>query len=171
MDMLACLIWLLRESAESRSVDTVRIGHALHNVLIIMALELYSLRIALPLLQLLIQYILPLGLPLYHRMGMSSFDYLSASGHLNRIAYESLKAPKQSLEWGERAKIMQQLINGKFGEDVRFAMLPKFELDGAAGGIPINVLEVHENVSRLSKWGWTCVLSYERLPGPANMGG
>jgi len=164
LDALACLVWLLREAAEKKSDDAVRIGHALHNLLTIMALELYTLKIALPLLQLFIEYILPLGVPPYRRLCMSSFDYVYASGYLNRIVYETLNAPELSLDWSERVKIMQQLMQGKFGLDVLFAMRPKFELDDASGEIPVEVLKEHDISSGLRAWGWCCVETGKRLP-------
>jgi len=166
LDVLACLAWLLREAAGKRSPDTTRIGHALHNVLTIMALELHALKIALPLLRLFIDRILPLGLPPHHRMWMIPSDYVHASGHLNRIVYQTPKGRRQTLAWAARVKIMQQLLQGKFGFDVRYAMSPQFELDDSAGEIPVEVIKSHERASNLREWGWECIQTGQqgRLP-------
>lgn len=167
LDVLACLAWLLREAAERQSVDAVLIGHALHNVLTMMALELYALKIALPLLQLFIDRILPLGLPPYHRMGMSPIDYMHTSGHLHRLIYQTSKGSRLTLDWTTKVKIMQKLLQGKFGLDVRFAMRPKFELDDADGEIPADIVSAYDRTSKLNAWGWICVQLNKRFPLPS----
>ncbi|HBP5921416.1 TPA: hypothetical protein L5967_08685 [Pseudomonas aeruginosa] len=170
LDVLACLSWLLRDAAEKQSTDATRIGHALHNMLTMMALELHALRIALPLLRQFIDHILPLGLPPHHRMWMIPSDYLHASGHLNRIVYHTSKGCRQTLAWGARVKIMQQLLQGKFGFDVRYAMSPQFELDEHGGEIPPEVIKAHDRASNLREWGWECIQAGQqgRLP-PAEL--
>lgn len=162
LDVLACLAWLLREAAENQSADAVRIGHSLHNVLTMMALELYALKIALPLLRLFIDRILPLGLPPHHRMWMIPSDYVHASGYLNLLALQVLNGRPQARAWTARVKIMQQLLQGKFGFDVFFAMIPQFELDKANGDIPAELVGDHRIFSGLRRWGWECILSGNR---------
>lgn len=157
LDVLACLAWLLREAAEKQGTGATRIGHALHNVLTMMALELHALKIALPLLRQFIDHILPLGLPPHRRMWMIPSDYVHASGHLNRIVYQPPKGRRQTLAWGTRVKIMQQLLQGKFGFDVRYAMSPQFELDESSREIPAEVIEAHDRASNLREWGWECI--------------
>lgn len=166
LDVLACLAWLLRDAAEKQSPDATRIGHALHNVLTMMALELHALKIALPLLRQFIDHILPLGLNPHHRMWMIPSDYIHTSGHLNRIVYQTPKGRRQTLAWSARVKIMQQLLQGKFGFDVRYAMSPQFELDDSAGEIPAEVIEAHNRASNLHEWGWECIQTGKqgRLP-------
>lgn len=168
LDVLACLAWLLREAAEKQSVDSVRIGHALHNVLTMMALELHALKVALPLLRQFIEHILPLGIPAHHRMWMIPSDYLHASGHLNRIVYHTPKGRRQTLTWSARVKIMQLLLQGKFGFDVRYAMNPQYELDARAGEIPAEVIKAHNRASEQREWGWECIQTGKqgRLPPP-----
>lgn len=167
LDVLACLAWLLREAAANQSADSARIGHTLHNVLAMMALELHALKIALPLLRQLIDHILPLGVPPHHRMWMIPSDYIHVSGHLNRIVYHTPKGRMQTLAWNARVKIMQQLLQGKFGFDVRYAMSPQFELDERAGEeIPPEVIRAHDRACNLHEWGWECIQTGKqgRLP-------
>lgn len=156
LDVLACLAWMLR-ATEGQSADAVRIANALHNVLIIMALELHALKIALPLLGLFIDRILPLGVPPHHRIWMIPSDYLHASGRLNIIACQVSKKLMKSLDWAERVKIMQQLLQGDFGLEVPYAMRPSFELDEAAGEIPAEVVKQHRYARVLREWGWECI--------------
>lgn len=166
LDVLACLTWLLRDAAEKQSTDTTRIAHALHNTLTMMALELHALNVALPLLRQFIDHILPLGLPTHHRMWMIPSDYVHASGHLNRITYHTPKGRRQALTWETRVKIMQQLLQGKFGFDVHYAMSPQFELDNSMGEIPAEVVKAHNRASNLREWGWECIQTGKqgRLP-------
>jgi hypothetical protein len=167
LDVLAGLTWLLREAAKRQSGDAVMIGHALHNVLTMMALELYALKIALPLLQLFIDRVLPLGLPSHHRLGMSPIDYMHSSGHLYRLIYITPKGGRRTLDWIAKVKIMQQLLQGKFGFDVRFAMRQKFELDNAGGEVPADIVSAFDRTSKLNAWGWLCVQTGLRFPLPS----
>lgn len=159
MDVLACLTWLLREAAEKQCASAQLIGHALHNVLTMMALELHALKIALPLLQIFIDQILPLGLPQHYRTGMTPGDYVNASGYLNRIVYTTTKGRKRKLDWDQRCKIMQQLIQGKSGWSVKYAMMPQYELDDGGEELPADVIEAHSLASKQREWGWDCLLT------------
>jgi hypothetical protein len=61
---------------------------------------------------------------------------------------------------------MQQLLQGKFGFDVRYAMSPQFELDDSTGEIPEKVIKAHNRASNLHAWGWECIQTGQqgRLP-------
>lgn len=171
LDVLACLVWLLREAAERQSTDAVAIGHTLHNVLIMMALEFEALKIGLPLLRFFIDHILPLGLPPYHRMWMIPSDYVLASCHLNLAVYGTSKGFQRTLTWSARVKIMQLLLSGRFGADIRYAMWPQFKPDERATEIPVEVLRSYERTRDLHVWGWECISSGKqgRLPPPELM--
>lgn len=159
LDVLACLTWLLREAAGKQCASAQPIGHALHNVLTMMALELHALKIALPLLQIFIDQILPLGLPPHYRTSMTPGDYVHASGYLNRIVYTTTKGRGRTLDWDQRVKIMQELIQGKAGWDVLYAMMPQYELDVRGEEIPTEVIETHSRASNLREWGWDSLLT------------
>lgn len=159
LDVLACLVWLLREATEKQTTDSVIIGRALHNVLTMMALELEALKVGLPLLRQFIDHILPLGLPLYHRMFMIPSDYLHTSGHLNRIVYRTPKGRQQTLTWRARVKIMQGLLKGQFGFDVRYAMGQQFELQKNTHDIPAEIIRAYDRSANLREWGWEYILS------------
>ena len=171
LDVLACLVWLLRETAEKQASDSVRIWNVLHNVLTIMALELDALKIGLPLLRLFIDHILPLGVPRHSRMWMIPCDYLHSSGNLNLLVFSTLKGTQHALDWKKRVEIMQELLKGNFGHDVRCAMSPQFELHMDVGEIPPEVVSAHDRASRLRNWGWKCITSGRpgRLPPPELM--
>ncbi|WP_157718870.1 hypothetical protein [Pseudomonas pohangensis] len=159
MDVLACLVWLLRESAAKQSKDSEMIGHALHNVLIIMTLEFESLKIGLPLLRLFIDHILPLGVPAHHRMWMIPTDYLHASVNLNLLASRRSKRWQDSVAWSNRIKIMQRLLKGRLGTDVLYAMRPQYQLDETNGEIPTEVIENYKRTCNLREWGWENIWS------------
>lgn len=163
LDVLACLVWLLREAAEQQNANAVAIGRVLHNVLTMMALELEALKVGLSLLRLFIDLILPLGVAPHHRIWMTPSDYLHASGHLNRLVYGVLEDQQQSLSWNARAKLMHKLLKGDFGMDVHFAMSPQLQLDETSGQISAEVVSAHNRASRLRNWGWKCISS--GLPG------
>ncbi|MDG9924476.1 MULTISPECIES: hypothetical protein [unclassified Pseudomonas] len=162
LDVLACLVWLRRDAAERQSEAAVRIGHTLHNVVTMMGIELHALKVALPLLRQLIDHVLPLGVPPHHRMWMIPSDYIHASSYLNRIAYQIPKGRQQELAWGTRVKIMQQLLQGKFGFDVRYAMSPQFKLDGSTGEVSAEIIETHARAGRQREWGWECIRTGKR---------
>jgi hypothetical protein len=159
MDVIACLVWLLRESAERQSNDSVMIGRALHNVLTMMAFDLKQLKIGLPLLRFLIDHILPLGLPQYHRMRMTPDDYVYASAYLNQFVFFTDKNYLKKLSWSSIVKLMQKFLKGKFGFDVLYAMKPYYELDNSSGEIPPEIIKDNERDRRLHEWGWECILS------------
>lgn len=116
-----------------------------------MALELQALKIVLP---------------LHHRIWMIPSDDVHVSGHLNRIVYQTPKGRRQTLAWAARVKIMQQLLQGKFGFDVRYAMSPQFELDDSDVEIPAEFIQPNERTSSLCEWGWECIQTGKqgRLP-------
>ncbi|MNN98274.1 hypothetical protein D3C81_2176240 [compost metagenome] len=62
---------------------------------------------------------------------------------------------------------MQQLLQGKFGFDVRFAMRQKFELDNAGGEVPADIVSAFDRTSKLNAWGWLCVQTGLRFPLPS----
>ena len=61
---------------------------------------------------------------------------------------------------------MQQLLQGKFGFDVRYAMSPQFELDDSGGEIPAEITKSYDRASNLREWGWECIQTGKqgRLP-------
>lgn len=159
LDVLACLVWLLREASEKQTTDCVSIGNALHNVLTMMAFELEVLKIGLPLLRQFTDHILPLGVPRYHRMWLTPSHYLHSSAHLNLRVYGTAEGNQKTLAWNTRVKIMQQLLKGQYGYEVLYAMRPHFELDTGNGDIPDSVAKAHEIDNNLRNWGWECISS------------
>lgn len=159
LDALACLTWLLRESfMQDEQQTTLKIARALHNVLLMVSIELHTRRTGLPLLGLFIRDILPLGLELHFKMWMTEDDFMHASARLNLLVYNTEHGYKRSLSWLQRVKIMQRLLKGDFGLDVQFAMAPQFDLN--------DELEVSEAVvtnywraARLRNWGWEQIVN------------
>lgn len=152
LDVLACLAWLLRESAANKYSDAEKIGDSLHKVLLMMALELHALRVALPLLQIFIDRILPMGLPRYHKVSITPVSYLELSGALNKMAF-SIKGQSKVLQWESRVRNMRQLLSGGFGLDVPLAMALPTEADRKLSWIPPKVIKQFESLAWSRHYG------------------
>lgn len=159
LDALACLTWLLRESSmQEDQQTTLKIARALHNVLLMVSIELHMHKTALPLLRLFIRDILPLGLERHFKMWMTEYDFMHASARLNLLVYQTSQGNKRSLSWLQRVKIMQRLLEGDFGMDVQFAMAPQFDLNEELDA-PEDILKNYWRAARLREWGWEQIMN------------
>jgi hypothetical protein len=159
LDALACLTWLLRESSMlGGSENTLKIARALHNVLLMVSIELHTHKTGLPLLGLFIRDILPLGLERHFKMWMIVSDFMQASARLNLLVYNTEHGYKRSLSWLQRVKIMQRLLKGDFGLDVQFAMTPQFDLNDDVD-ISEVVVKNYWRATRLRNWGWEQIVN------------
>lgn len=166
LDVLACLTWLLREaSLRDKQVTARKVARNLHNVLLMLSIELHERKAALPLLEIFIRDILPLGLERYFRMWMVPSDFVYASARLNILVYQTKRGNKRTLSWVQRVKIMHKLLQGDIGLDVKYAMAPQFDLNDELG-IPEEVVKDHCRETRLREWGWEQIMSgeHERFP-------
>jgi hypothetical protein len=159
LDALACLIWLLRESAQERGVHTGRICIALHHVLLMMAMDLHAMKVARPLLQILVNLILPLAMESHERVALSVDEYIEASARLNILVYRTSIGKGQSLPWSKRTRVMLKLVDLSYGFDIFFAMGKPFRVDDS---IPILSPE-RRRLAAMEKhdadWGWECLRS------------
>ncbi|WP_371356013.1 hypothetical protein ACA087_05450 [Pseudomonas chlororaphis] len=171
LDCVACLICLVIEATQQkRSLTAVKVALTLHNVLLMIGIELQARHIALPFLDWIIERILPLGVLPHLKVWMTSSDYVNASAHLNAMVYQSKSRRGKNLDWPQRVKVMHQLIHGKMGFDVEYAMTPQFELRSDLKGIPPEFVTNFERASALRTWGWEVILEgrSERFP-PADL--
>lgn len=167
LDSVACLLCLLLEAAEQKRVSRVeKITHALHNVLLMMGVELQARAVALPFFDLMIANYLPLGDSLYLKAAMTSRDYIEASAYLNLMVYQNPQNRKKNLTWAQRVKVMHQLVHGKRGLDIEFAMRQLFELRSAIDELPIELVEKNNRESKARAWGWRCIRSGVSEPIP-----
>lgn len=168
LDALACLIAIMLEAKERRRRSLMpKVALTLHNVLLIVAIELESRGVASRLLDWVIKNILPLGLLPHLALWMTSTDYIHASAHLNLMVYQNPRRRGKCLVWKERVKVMGQLMNGVMGFDVRHAMRPQFELRTDIGEIPAELIRQFEQDTSLRTWGWACVLAGKVEPFPS----
>ncbi|MBU0526621.1 MAG: hypothetical protein KKC24_01205 [Gammaproteobacteria bacterium] len=167
LDSVACLICLILEAIQqNRDSSAVKAVNTLHNVLLMVGIELQSRHIALPFLDWVIEHILPLGVLPHLKVSMASSDYVQASAYLNAMVYQNKSRRGKSLEWPQRVKIMHRLIHGKMGMDVEFAMRPRFELRPDIKDISPEIIEDFESASRFRSWGWKCILEGRSEPFP-----
>ncbi|MNF62595.1 hypothetical protein D3C84_442790 [compost metagenome] len=90
LDCVACLICLVLEATQQkRSVTAVKVVLTLHNVLLMIGVELQARHIALPFLDWIIEHILPLGILPHLKVWMIGSDYVQASVHLNAMVYQT----------------------------------------------------------------------------------
>lgn len=159
LDCLACLICLVLEVTEQkRNLTAVKVAHTLHNVLLMVGIELQARKVALPLLDWVIEHILSLGVMPHLRVWMTGSDYVHASAYLNLMVYQNEKRRGKCLEWSQRVKVMQRLIHGHMGMDVEYAMTPQFELRSDLDDIPAELVKDFNRASALRIWGWDCIL-------------
>lgn len=167
LDSVACLICLVLEATQQkRSVTAVKIALTLHNVLLMISIELQARHIAIPFLDWIIEHILPLGILPHLKIWMNGSDYVHASAHLNAMVYQNENTRGKSLSWPQRTKTMQRLIHGKMGFDVEYAMKPQFVLRLDAKDIPAELVKDFERASALRTWGWNCILEGRSEPFP-----
>ncbi len=167
LDSVACLICLLLEAAEQkRTRRTEKITRVLHNVLLMIGIELQARGIALPFLDLIVTHCLPLGDRPYLKAVMTSRDYVEASAYLNLMAYQNPQSRKKSLDWEQRVRVMHQLVHGERGMDVEFAMRPQFELREEIYELPSEVVQNYNRESKRRVWGWNCIRSGVSEPMP-----
>lgn len=128
LDVLACLVWLLREASQQNDLNqTQMVFRTLHNTLLILSVELHTLKVALPLLKIFIDDILPLGLEENFSLDMDLSDYTYASAYLNLTVFQTNRGCGRSLSFKQRAQIMHWLLQGGSGMDIPFAMQPKLK--------------------------------------------
>lgn len=167
LDCVACLICLVLESTlQKRSVIAVKVVLTLHNVLLMIGVELQARHVALPFLDWILENVLPLGVLPHLKVWMNSSDYVHASAHLNAMVFQNETTRGKSLDWPQRTKIMQRLIHGKMGFDVEYAMKPQFELRSDVKDIPFELVKDFERASALRTWGWECILEGRSEPFP-----
>ncbi|MBD8666370.1 hypothetical protein OQ519_00215 [Pseudomonas lurida] len=168
LDALACLIAIMLEAKERRRRSLMpKVALALHNVLLIVAIELESRRVASRILDWIIRNVLPLGLLPHLALWMTSNDYIHASAYLNLMVYQNPQRRGKCLEWKKRAKVMGQLMHGVMGFDVQYAMTPQFELRTDIGETPAELIKSFEQTTSLRTWGWTCILAGKVEPFPS----
>lgn len=61
------------------------------------------------------------------------------------------------LDWSARVKIMQALLQGEFGHEIRYAMGPYFAFDVSGDELPADVVRAHSRVNNQRQWGWECI--------------
>ena len=165
MDALAALTWLLREAIVQGSCkNTERLAHSIYTVLLIMGIEWQNRELAVPLLKLFAQRILPLGSPPHRRFCMSGEDMLECSAALNLIVYQTTDGRRRSLTLLQRVHIMRRLLAGMTGFDVVHALAPRYIPVGI--DVPAEVLHRLDQDERWRQWGWSSINSAQPEPFP-----
>lgn len=161
LDALACLIWFLRKAHanEADQEQLAIIAYTLHDALILLGLDLLSLNIAFPLLTRIIDDILPLALPAHIKYGMDAEDYLASAFLLTAVADKTIAKYKRSITWKSRNSFMIELLTGKRGLDIRFAMLPRLLLDYSKGSIHVTLVKKFDMEERLRREAWVSLLT------------
>lgn len=160
LDVLACLVWLLREASVKQCDNVKEIGGSLHSVLVMMAIELQDLKVSLPLLQHFINRVLPLSVPLYQQLAITPFQYLELSFALNILVF-NVEGQSKILQWRDRVKCMRRLLDGNFGLQVPLAMAMPVALNRSLSYIPPTV------VKKFKVFAWSSNYGRERLFGKA----
>lgn len=165
LDALAALTWLLREAiAQGSCKNTERLAHSIYTVLLIMGIEWQNRELAMPLLKLFAQRILPMGSPPHRRFCMSGKDMLECSAALNLIVFQTNDGKRRSLTWLQRVHIMRRLLAGMTGFDVVHALAPQYIPAGT--DVPAEVIHRLEQDEIWRQWGWRSINSVQPEPFP-----
>lgn len=122
-------------------------------------MELQARGVAIGLIDWVATNVLPLGVPAYSQVWMTSTDYIHASAHLNTMVYQHPQRRGKSLLWKQRSKIMLKLLAGDMGFDVMHAMRPEYELRTDIGDIADDLIEEFKKMSALRTWGWMRIIN------------
>ncbi|MFW9082547.1 hypothetical protein ACOI9X_25215 [Pseudomonas sp. P2757] len=159
LDSLAALIAIVVEADHlGRRSLAVKAASSLHNVLLMLAIELQARRVAIRLIDWLAVNVLSLGVPTHLQVWMTSIDYIHSSAHLNTMVYQHPQRRGTSLPWKQRTKLMAKLIAGDMGFDVMHAMRPQYELRTDIGDIADDLVQEFKKMSALRTWGWKCII-------------
>lgn len=156
LDGLACLAWLLREAGRE-GYETAGICHAIHHVMLMLAMDLHAMNVANSILQIVTERILSLAMPEHHRIALTIDEYIEASKMLNVIVYFTPAGKKRSLPWSKRARIMMQLLDGKFGVDVFHALRGPFTIDERSAHLTDELRSDGARRLKYRAWGWDCL--------------
>lgn len=160
LDSVACLLCLLFEAVEQqRTRVKEKIIRTLHNVMLMIGIELQARCTAIPFLDLITAHIFSLGDRPYLKASMTSHDYVEASAYLNLMVFNNHKNRKGILTWKQRVRAMHQLIHGKRGMEVEFAMYPKFELKTEVGEVPVELTQKNNRDLKRRVWAWRYIYS------------
>lgn len=157
LDALACLVWILRQCTHESAALTNRVCFALHHVMVMMAMDLNAMKMARPLLQILVDLVLPLGMPARYRVALSVEQYIEASAKLNVLVYRTRPGSGKSLPWSMRTRVMAKLLDVTSGFDIFFAIGRPFQHDISAGTTSKELLALGAHEQREFEWGWACL--------------
>lgn len=158
LDALACLTWFLRDAHANQADSIELIFDAIHNALIMLAMDMHHLNIALPLIKRFIDDILPLGLPPHLKQLMKPEDYLISSFILNATAYHNLVRLKRPTSWKSRRGFMLKLLDGKCGFDIKLAMTADLELIHSHNSISPEINDQFQQRHRARIYAWRRLL-------------
>ena len=167
LDALTALIILSLEAKKlNQTVFAQGATKSINNVLFMISIELASRNIAQRLIDWVIDHVLPQGTPSHLKVAMTSDDYVHASLHLNLMVYQDSKRRQQRLSWPQRVKIMNQLLSGRMGWDVCYAMQPSYILNVAEGEISAKLMHGFLRSTALREWAWNSIEAgrIERFP-------
>ena len=160
LDSVACLLCLLFEAVEQqRTCVTEKIIRALHNVMLMIGIELQARCAAIPFLDLITAHVFSLGDKPYLKASMTSHDYVEASAYLNLMVYNNYQNRKRILTWRQRVRVMHQFIHGRKGMEVEFAMYPQFELRTEVGEVPVELFQKNNRDLKRRAWAWSYIYS------------
>lgn len=158
IDSLACLTVLFREAAALRERSfAFEIANRIYRVLLMLGIELAERRVARELFNVYVERVFPLAGWQNRRFCFSEFNYLPAALRLNALVYETKETKGKSLSWQERVPMMVKLLEGDFGFDVKFALMPTLVFDPTVGPADDDAEDHIEFQRRARVWGWDCL--------------
>lgn len=159
LDALACLIWLLRESAQAKAATTDKIVFALHHVLLMMAMDLHVMRVARSLIRIIVDRTFPLGMESHQRVALRVDEYIEASARINFMVFQTQVGRGKSLVWSKRTQVMVGMLHFKYGFDIFYAIGKPFRINTAAPDLSQEQLVMAADEQRCADWGWECLRS------------
>ncbi|MBW9335675.1 hypothetical protein FEE59_19360 [Herbaspirillum sp. RU 5E] len=158
IDALAALVILLKEALMLGRRDLVRIlVGATYQMLLILGMEFLARGIAIELFDVFHSRIFFPALADQFQFDVDAERFVKASYILNRATFQTRKTNGQSLAWEERVRYMCDILEGKFGEDLRCILRPNFRpLDPSKKNFE-KEMRIFRLLEEFSNWGWHCI--------------
>lgn len=158
VDALAYMTILFLEAVEGGQQELAfNIANRLFEMLLMLGVELEQRKIGLALFDLYVERIFKKVTWKSGRFIWEEIDFLAYSGVLNLYAFKSKSSKKTSLSWPERVMNMRQVLQGRLGYDLKFALAPLYFSSPVDAELRVQEQRAYQRQQNLKKWGWNCI--------------
>lgn len=158
VDALAYMTILFLEAVEGEQQELAfDIAKKLFDMLMMMGVELEQRKIGLALFDLYVERIFKKVTWKNGQFIWEEIDFLAYAGTLNLYAFKNKSTKKTSLSWSERVKNMRQVLQGRLGLDLKYALAPLYLSSPVDAELREQEQLAYQRQQNLKKWGWNCI--------------